>query len=127
MTMSNIYEDLLKENTIIKTDYKALESLLFNETEEHDKKQRRILSYLYLYAAVTMGISIQEAFERFEWYERPIDNEMRKYVPNGDFYSIASKDMEKYVIGLMPRRHPMEFKSEAALELLALFKSELHI
>ena len=100
-------------------ELKKIADLLYNdEVKQLSKRKRNAIVFLYLRQAIEENISIQAAFEKYQYTEKRIDSNV--HVCNGIEYGVY----------LVPRKHKMEFKMpyrEAAFDLLEVIKDELHI
>jgi len=100
-------------------ELKKIADWLYNDSiKQLSKRKRNTIVFLYLRQAIEENISIQAAFEKYQYAEERIDPNI--HVCNGIEYGVY----------LVPRKNKMEFKMpyrEAAFNLLEVIKDELHI
>lgn len=100
-------------------ELKKIADWLYNDSiKQLSKRKRNAIVFLYLRQAIEENISIQAAFEKYQYTEERIDPNI--HVCNGIVNGVY----------LVPRKNKMEFKMpyrEAAFNLLEVIKDELHI
>lgn len=75
---------------------------LFSSCEKMVEQKRKVVAYLYLKISVLTGISLEEAFERYEWKETNVDAE---YLRCCNRLLVGSTT--ETTIYLVPRENPM--------------------